>query len=137
MGMGKGLYPGELGTARDHGIEPFYGGTATPIVADGTVFVTYFKPDGKTPAKREGWRTMSDKNLDLLPKWFFSVTASDILVAVDARTGKIKWEAVERGKGLNRLGHKRGHWGVAPAYLNESALHRPGTAGRGGIGRSG
>lgn len=99
MGVGKGLYPGELQTARAHGIEPFYGGTAAPIVADGTVFVSYFKPNGKVPAKREEWRTMGDKNLDLLPKWFFSVTADEMLVAIDAATGKIRWEAAEKNKG--------------------------------------
>lgn len=128
MGVGKGLYPGELQTARAHGIEPFYGGTASPIVADGTVFVTYFKPNGKVPAKREGWRTMDGENLDLLPKWFFSVTADDILVAVDAGTGKIRWEAVEKNKGHNRLGHKRGHWGVAPAFA-DGRVFSMGTAG--------
>ena len=129
LGVGKGLYPDQLTTARAHGLEAFYGGTATPIVADGTVFVTYFKPDGKTPARREGWRTMPDEKLDLLPKWFFSVTADDILVAVDAQTGKIRWEVVEQGKGLNRLGHKRGHWAVAPAYRN-GRVFSMGTAGR-------
>jgi len=129
MGVGKGLYPGELQTARAHGIEPFYGGTATPIVAGGTVFVAYFKPNGKVPAKREQWRTMGEKHLDLLPKWFFSVTADDMLVAIDAATGKIRWEAAEKNKGHNRLGHKRGHWGISPAYA-DGRVFSMGTAGR-------
>ncbi len=95
MGVGKGLYPGSLRECRDRGIEAFYGGTSTPVVSDEIVYVSYFKPNGKVPAKREGWRTMPEKNLDLLPDWFFSVTADDCLIAVDAETGQVKWRAVD------------------------------------------
>ncbi len=130
MGVGKGLYPGTLRYARDHGIEAFYGGTASPIVAGGTVYVTYFKPDGRVPAKRKGWRTMDrPENLALLPDWFFSVTADDCLLAVDSRTGEVRWHAVEEGKGHNRLGHKRNHWGVSPAWA-DGRVFSMGTAGR-------
>lgn len=128
MGVGKGLYPGTLRKAREMGIEPFYGGAASPIVADGTLYLTYFKPDGRVRAEPAPWRTMSEPE-SLLPPWFFSVTADDILIAVDASTGRIKWQAVEAGKGLNRLGHKRGHWCVSPAYAN-GRVFSMGTAGR-------
>ena len=115
--VGKGLYPSTLRASAAMGIEPFYGGAANPIVADGTVFVSYYKPDGKVPARPEGWRTV-DKPEEFLPKWFFSVTADDILLAVDAETGKIRWEAVEKGVGLNRLAHKRAHWVRSPAWAD-------------------
>jgi len=128
MGVGKGLYPGGLKAARARGIEPFYGGTASPIVAGGKVFVTTFKPNGEVPARREGWRTMGEENLGLLPGWFFSVTADDVLVAVDTKTGELAWEAIEKNKGLNRLGHKRNHWGVSPAYA-DGRVFSMGTAG--------
>jgi len=127
MGVGKGLYPGHLKLSREYGIEPFYGGAASPIVVDGTVYVAYFKADGKVPAIIEPWRTVSDPE-QFLPPWFFSVTADDILLAVDAETGRIRWEQVEKGKGLNRLGHKRGHWCIAPAYA-DGRVFRMGTAG--------
>ncbi len=126
-GVGKGLYPGHLRLSREHGIEPFYGGASSPIVADGMVYVTYFKPDGKVPAAVRPWRTVDDPR-ELLPPWFFSVTADDVLLAVDARTGRVRWENVERGKGLNRLGHKRGHWCVSPAYA-DGCVYSMGTAG--------
>lgn len=115
--VGKGLYPGTLRAARAMGIEPFYGGAASPIVADGTIFLSYYKPDGVVPAAIEPWRTVSDPK-SLLPPWFFSVTADDILLAVNAHTGKVKWEKIEKGVGLNRLGHKRAHWCVSPAYAD-------------------
>lgn len=115
LGVGKGLYPGPLRNARAMGIEPFYAGASSPIVADGTVYVSYYKPDGMAPAAIEPWRTMDDPK-SLLPEWFFSVTADDILLAVDADTGNVKWEKIEKGVGLNRLGHKRAHWCVSPAY---------------------
>jgi len=127
MGVGKGLYPGHLKLSREHGIEPFYAGAASPIVARGTLYVTYFKPDGKVSARVEPWRTVSDPQ-EYLPPWFFSVTADDILLAVDAKTGKIRWERVEKGKGLNRLGHKRGHWCVSPVYA-DGRVFGMGTAG--------
>jgi outer membrane protein assembly factor BamB len=117
MGVAKGLYPGTLRKSRQMGIEPFYGGAASPIVADGTVFCTYYKPDGRVPATVEPWRTVSDPKA-LLPSWFFSISANDILIAVDAGTGRMKWEAVEKGRGMNRLGHKRAHWCVSPAYAD-------------------
>jgi outer membrane protein assembly factor BamB len=127
MGVGKGLYPGHLKLARALGIDPFYGGASSPIVADGMVYVSYYRPDGKVPARVEPWRTVDDPE-QYLPKWFFSVTANDILLAVDAETGEIRWEAVEMGKGHNRLGHKRGHWCVSPAVAN-GRVFSMGTAG--------
>ncbi len=128
MGVGKGLYPGHMRLAREHGIEPFYAGAASPVVAGGTVYVSYYKPDGKVRAKVEPWRTVSEPK-EFLPDWFFSVTADDILVAVDAETGKIKWEKSEKGKGHNRLGHKRGHWCVSPVVA-DGRVFSMGTAGR-------
>jgi len=127
MGVGKGLYPGHLKLSAEHEIEPFYAGASSPIVAEGTVFVSYFKPDGKVRAQVEPWRTMSEPK-KLLPPWFFSVTADDILLAVDAKTGRIKWKKVEKGKGHNRLGHKRGHWCVSPAAA-DGRVFSMGTAG--------
>ncbi len=122
MGVGKGLYPGNLRQSRRMGLEPFQGGASSPVIANGTVFVSYYKPDGQAPAKPKGWRTVSDPT-EFLPDWFFSVTADDVLLAVDARTGKLLWERVDKGKGLNRLSHKRGHWGVSPACAEGVVFH--------------
>ena len=131
MGVGKGLYPDSMKYARGQGVEPFYGGASSPIVAEGRVFVSYYKPNGKVGAARQTWRTMTDPDvLAVLPEWFWSVTADDVLVAVDAKTGEVAWEAVEANKGLNRLGHKRGHWTVSPVYAKVD-----GEGGEGGEGR--
>ncbi|MEX1017833.1 MAG: PQQ-binding-like beta-propeller repeat protein [Phycisphaeraceae bacterium] len=128
--LGKGLYPQHVLAARERGIEPLYGGASSPIVAEGTIFYASFKSNGQVPTRRTGWRTMdSEERLALLPDWFFSVTADDILIAVDTQSGQIKWEAVEPGQAHNRLGHKRGHWGVAPAYA-QGRVFSLGTAGR-------
>ena len=50
------------------------------------------------------------------------------LLAVEAKTGKIKWERIEKGQGHNRQGHKRGHWCVSPAYA-DGRVFSMGTAG--------
>lgn len=125
-GVGKGLYPGTLRRCAELGIEPFYGGAAVPIVADGTIYLSYYKPDGKHPAKPVGWRTVGNPE-QYLPKWFFSVSADDILLAVDAESGEIKWQAVEPG-GINRLAHKRAHWVRGPAYA-DGRVYSMGSAG--------
>ena len=128
--VGKGLYPGHLRRARAMGIEPVYGGASSPIVADGRVFYAAYRPNGTVPTRRTGWRTMdSAENLALLPDSFFSVTGDDLLIAVDARTGEVRWEAVERDRAHHRMGHKRGHWCVAPAYA-DGRVFSLGTAGR-------
>ncbi|MFP3937148.1 MAG: PQQ-binding-like beta-propeller repeat protein [Phycisphaerae bacterium] len=129
MSVGKGLYPGNIRRTIELGYEPFEGGASTPIVAEGKVFVNYYKPDGEVPAEVEGWRTMgSEEKLRMLPEWFWSVTADDILVAVDAETGELAWEAVEPHEGLNRLSHKRGHWSTSPAY-GDGRVFSMGSAG--------
>jgi outer membrane protein assembly factor BamB len=122
MSVGKGLYSGTLRRIGKMGIEPFQGGATSPIIAEGLVFCSYYKPDGGKPAKPKGWRTVPEPE-KVLPPWFFSVTADDVLVAVDAETGKLCWERVEKGKGLNRLSHKRSHWGVSPAYKDGNVYH--------------
>ncbi|MGC9455399.1 MAG: PQQ-binding-like beta-propeller repeat protein [Phycisphaerae bacterium] len=129
MSVAKGLYPGNIRRTIELGYEPFEGGASTPIVAEGKVFVNYYKPDGEVPADVEGWRTMdSEENLRMLPEWFWSVTADDILVAVDAETGELAWEAVEPHEGLNRLSHKRDHWSTSPAY-SDGKVFSMGSAG--------
>ncbi len=64
--VGKVLYPGPLRRERAAGIVPFYGGANSPIVHDGVLYLSYYKPNGKVPAQREGRRTMdTPEKLDL------------------------------------------------------------------------
>ncbi len=115
--VGKGLYPSTLRECQKRGIKPFYGGAANLVIADDIIYLSYYKPNGKHPAKAEGWRTVGNPK-EYLPDGFFCVGADDILLAVDANKGTILWEKVEADRGINRLAHKRAHWVRSPAVAD-------------------
>jgi len=78
-------------------------GSCSLIVADGLVIVTYFTP----------------KN---------SVVADDVILALDAATGKLKWKQVYAGKGLNRGARKHPNYGPTPAAA-DGKVFQLGSAG--------
>ncbi|MDP7559488.1 MAG: hypothetical protein QF745_02995, partial [Planctomycetota bacterium] len=71
------------------------GGWAAPIIAEGKVFATTFKPAGKLydvlvhPANEEEKRNPTTAKGHL--------EADDLLIALDAKTGKTLWRAAEPG----------------------------------------
>ena len=79
-------------------------GSCSLIVAGGMVIVTYFSP----------------KN---------SVVADDVVLALDAATGKTRWKQVYAGKGLNRGAGKHPSYGPTPAAADGRVFHL-GSAGR-------
>ncbi len=107
-----------LGDASAH-----QGGFASPIVADGTVYVSHFRPGGDVRFKDASFRL---KGLD--PK-VLTVAADDVVVAIDAATGKTRWVAAQEGKGLSVLMGKRGGWGPTPVY-HDGRVFAVGTTGR-------
>jgi len=93
----------------------FYGGTACVIAADGLVFTSYIRPAGEVLNEK---RTNRYYPLEKQPRSVRQIDADDVTVAVDAETGKLLWQAEEKGAGMNFLFGKRGHYGVTPAYGN-------------------
>ncbi|MGD0896560.1 MAG: PQQ-binding-like beta-propeller repeat protein [Thermoguttaceae bacterium] len=79
-------------------------GSCSLIVAGGRVIVTYFSP----------------KN---------SVVADDVILALDAATGKSVWKQVYAGKGFNRGAGKHPNYGPTPAAGDGKVFHL-GTSGR-------
>lgn len=103
------------------------GGVSSLIVADGLVFAAYFKPRGavydvsiEAAVKKAGKEFHKEQYL---------VAADDVMLAVDAATGKTKWKVVEADKGMNFPCGKRGGWGVTPAYF-QGKVFSLGTTGR-------
>jgi outer membrane protein assembly factor BamB len=99
------------------------GNWAGPIVAEGKVFGASFRPTGKfcegqSPAGKNGPSEPVRFRLD----------AEDLLIALDARTGKLLWKAVEPG-GLVLSGGKRGGFQVAPVY-HRGTVYWMGSTGR-------
>lgn len=89
------------------------GSWAGPIVAEGKIFGSSFRPGGKEFAVAGG---------RIAPE------ADDLLIALDALTGKPVWKAVEPG-GLICGMDKRLGWQVGPVYA-EGRVFSLGTTGR-------
>lgn len=90
------------------------------IVAEGKVFASSFRPRGEMwPEKQVRLATVIGKySGDRLAalKRNTALDADDLTIAIDLKTGKTVWKAVEEGKGLNRAGGKRLHFHATPAY---------------------
>ena len=123
IGFGKaGRRPmGKVRSLKDPGAHQ--GGFSSPIVADGTVYVSHFRPGGDVRFEAESFR------LEGLDAKVLTVAADDVVVAIDAATGKTRWVAAQKGKGLSVLMGKRGGWGPTPVY-HDGRVFAVGTTGR-------
>jgi outer membrane protein assembly factor BamB len=123
LGYAKGSVSGYLQNLARWPGHP--GSSSGPIVAEGKLVVTTFRPSGEPWAKNlpqykshdnqkakkpftEEERARLHRNLRIL--------ADDLTVAIDLDTGKTVWKAIEAGKGLNRYMGKRQGFCVSPAY---------------------
>ncbi len=85
-------------------------GANSLVAAEGKIFVNYYV--GKPP-----YTTLYDEGKHPnAPKTFFGIQADDMLVALDAETGKVVWKAVEENSGIQVGGGKRYNWHCSPAY---------------------
>jgi outer membrane protein assembly factor BamB len=102
------------------------GGWAAPIIAEGKVFATTFKPAGKLydvkvhPSNEEERRNPTSAKAHL--------EAEDLVIALDAKTGKTLWRASEPGGFVWGVGKRMG-FQVAPVY-HEGKIFSMGTTGR-------
>ena len=94
------------------------GGWAAPIIAEGKLFAATFRPAGKIYDIKTLFNTVEKGHLQ----------AEDLLIALDARTGKTLWKAVEPGGFVWGVG-KRGGFQVAPVY-HDGKVYSMGTTGR-------
>jgi|AP45_3_1055517.scaffolds.fasta_scaffold10472_2 outer membrane protein assembly factor BamB len=102
------------------------GGWAAPIVAESKVFATTFKPAGKLyDVQALAYDEESRKN-PMTAK--AHLEANDLLIALDAKTGKTLWQASEPGGFIWGVG-KRNGFQVAPAY-HGGVIYSMGTTGR-------
>jgi len=97
----------------------FYGATACVIAADGAVFASYIRPSGDVLNEKTTNRYYA---LDKQPHTLKQIDGDDVTVALSADTGKLLWRAEEKGASLNFLFGKRGHYGVTPAYNNNTVF---------------
>ncbi len=111
--------PGNLTRLLGPDAEVHPGGWAGPIIADGKLFATSFRPSGPVyQVKNPMTGTVEPARLE----------AEDLLIALDAKTGRLLWKAVEPGGFVWGVG-KRGGFQVAPAYA-AGKVFSMGTTGR-------
>lgn len=101
------------------------GGIASPIVAGGALIQAYFSPTGdvidEVFKERDQGRDPSNQR--------YKVSADDVVLALDAATGKTRWKHVAAGKGVSLPMGKRGGYGVTPVAA-DGKVFSIGTTGR-------
>ena len=114
-------------------------GCSSPLVADGKVYFRYFVPaprSADTPerpieaynlteaaahkqmleeARRYGFQ--GDKLPTYAAEKMYQCT-DDVMLCMDAATGKTLWKAVAKGRGINSQHHKAGPFDMSPACAN-------------------
>lgn len=94
------------------------GGWAAPIIADGRLFATSFRPAGKVYNVKTLFDDTEQAHLE----------AEDLVIALDASSGRTLWKAAEPGGFVWGVGKRRG-FQVAPA-CHDGTVFSMGTTGR-------
>jgi hypothetical protein len=102
-GYGKNIsYGGDLGPS----------GISSPIVAGGLVIMSYFVPSGDVID--ETFKPYNSPEVWEKHKWKCKVAADDVVIGIDAATGKTRWKQVFAGAGRNGGSGKRNLYGCTP-----------------------
>ncbi len=131
LGFAKGSVSGYISNLVRRPAHP--GSGSGPIVAAGKIFSGSFRPTGDVWAENQpqlrniGNRYNAEQMAHLRRQ--LRINADDLLLAIDQRTGRTAWKAVEEGKGLNRYMGKREGFGVAPAF-HDAKVFSMGSTGR-------
>jgi hypothetical protein len=95
-------------------------------VAGGLVILSYFLPSGdvvdegaKAAVKPEVWEKSKFKR---------RILADDVVIVMDARTGKTRWKRVFAGRGRNLDSGKRNIWGSTP-LARDGRVYAQGSCG--------
>ncbi|MCM8832303.1 MAG: PQQ-binding-like beta-propeller repeat protein [Candidatus Omnitrophica bacterium] len=107
----------------EQGFEPTIGDSASPIVYDKVLLVSWTQSSGEIIANPE---TLTDRYFFNRPELsnpkvrntYLRIDADWITVALDAYTGKELWRQIEKSASLNFQSSKRGHNGISGAAEN-------------------
>lgn len=120
------------------------GGGASLVMGEGKVFACYYQPSGKDYMKIVNRDNLSGiagdryveeqakkEGLDVSPFMLekFLIRADDVIVCMDAATGKTLWKNVFAGKSMNQPSHKGGAVNNTPC-IGEGRVFARGAGGR-------
>jgi len=106
-------------------LNPIGGGACSPIVAEGRVYLFYHVADGKVidagklsncASEFEAVRDQYGQKAYDEQFRRFSIGADDVVLCLDARSGRRIWKKVFVGKGANWQDHKGGYNNNTPVY---------------------
>jgi outer membrane protein assembly factor BamB len=131
LGRAKGSASGYVSMLADPTTHA--GSSSGLIVAEGKLFASSFRPHGDVWTEKQvriamDLKKFTGEKLEAL-KRNTAVDADDLTVAIDLKTGKTAWEAIEQSKGLNRAAGKRLQFHGTPAYFG-GRVFSLGTMGR-------
>ena len=116
-GYGRDIsYGGDLGPS----------GISSPIVAGGLVIMSYFTPSGEVVD--ETMKSYNKPEVWEKHKWKCKVAADDVVIGIDAATGKTRWKQVFAGAGRNGGSGKRDIFGCTP-IAHQGKVHALGSCG--------
>jgi outer membrane protein assembly factor BamB len=123
IGFGK-AHSSSAATGYGFGLPP--SGASQPILADGTLVLVYSLPRGPEVAK-----VIEERLKERLEQYrsFTFIDADDVVIAIDAATGKTRWKTVFKSQGVNRVPGKRGEFAVVPCSA-DGKVYAFGTTGR-------
>jgi hypothetical protein len=122
IGFGKAYSQAmKNGFAKGSGLPP--SGAATPILAGGLVIQFFALP--RKPLAADAPTTDPMKEFEL----FWAIAGDDVVVAIDAATGKTRWKQVFADQGIGLGAGKRGEFAVTPCAA-DGRVFALGTSGR-------
>ncbi len=122
IGQGIGSISRMMDRWRDAGTRRTGSGSASPVAGGGKVFLSYYVPSparGYPEKKAQQMAKEAGKDVDKLPEYALQKiypAADDVVLAMDAETGKTLWKAVMKDRGINHQHHKEGPFDMTPAY---------------------
>lgn len=113
-GFGKGGI-GSITAIQDAGFEPTFGETASPVVADGVLLVSWSEATGDVSADPGSLTDRYFRNEERMRPFadtYLRIDANWNTVALDIETGEVLWRRSEPSASINFVSSKRGHNGI-------------------------